>query len=53
MTAIARLVAILAAVLAGVLGVRRLLARSKTQVHRINQDKPFVTEVVTEKETNT
>jgi hypothetical protein len=47
--AMTRVAAILAAVLAGALGVRRLLAMSNTQVHRINQDKPYATE----KETNT
>jgi len=48
-TAITRVVAILAAVSAGAIGVRRLLAMSNTQVHRINQDKPFVTEKETDR----
>jgi hypothetical protein len=48
MKAMTRVAAILAAVSAGALGVRRLLAMSNTQVHRINQDKPCVTA----KETN-
>jgi hypothetical protein len=44
MRSLLRTVALLVAVSAGAVAARRLLAMSNTQVHRINQDKPFVTE---------
>jgi hypothetical protein len=44
MTAVVRLLAGLGLVALGGVAARRLLAASNTQVHRINQDKPLVTE---------
>jgi len=39
-----RVVALLVGIVAGAVAASRLLAMSNTQVHRINQDKPLVTE---------